>query len=241
MIKTFVRLAVACALTTFVSVSSAHAQPNNDHNRTTLTFSQPVEVPGKVLPAGTYVFEHHEAAANRHIVNIYEKDGKKLITSVLAVPDYRLKATSKTVINFAEVGPGQPQAIKAWFFPGTTVGDELVYSKTRAQALAVASNVMVPAMDDTNYTEPKPDTMKDANVVVMTPEKKEEPISAIQTTPIMPPPETKPVEKPVEPATPAREELPHTASNQPLIAWLGFAILAVGFSLLRMASSRPSR
>jgi hypothetical protein len=235
MIKTFVRLAMACALTTFVAASSAYAQPNNDHNRTTLTFSQPVEVPGKVLPAGTYVFEHHEAAANRHIVNIYEKDGKTLIMSVLAVPDYRLKATSKTVINFTEVGPGQPQAIRAWFFPGTTVGDELVYSKTRAQALATSSNVVVPAMDD---TEPaKADTMKDANVVVMTPDKKEEPISTIQTTPIMPPPET----KPVEPAAPAREALPHTASNLPVIAWLGTGILLIGFTLRRMASARPSR
>jgi hypothetical protein len=70
----------------------------------------------------------------------------------------------------------------------------------------------------------------------MTPEKKEEPISTIQTTPIMPPPETKPVE-----SAPAREALPHTASNLPVIAWLGTGILLIGFTLRRMASARPSR
>jgi hypothetical protein len=233
MLKICVRLALACALVGFVSVSSADAQPNNDHNRTTLTFSQPVEVPGKVLPAGTYVFEHHEAAANRHIVNIYEKDGKKLITSVLAVPDYRLKATSKTVINFTEVAPGQPQAIRAWFFPGTTVGDELVYSKTRAQALATGSNVVVPAMDDTEVA--KTDTMKDADVVAMTPDKKEEPISTIQTTPM---PTTAQETKAPEPK---REELPKTASTLPMITLLGAGVLLLGFALRRMSSARFSR
>lgn len=229
MMKTCLRLAIACALTTFVSVSVAHAQPNNDHNRTTLTFSQPVEVPGRVLPAGTYVFELHESAMNRHIVSIYEKNGKTLITNVLAVPDYRLKATSKTMITFSEATDGKPQAIRAWFFPGRTVGDELVYSKSRAMALATEASVVVPATDETTYAEPvKEDTMKTAEVVAVTPEKKEEPISTIQTTPL-------PVTQPTEPA---REEMPHTASNLPAVALLGLFLVAVGFSLRRMTSAR---
>src|ERR1041385_5417704 len=43
-----------------------------DGNRTVVTFSQPVEIPGAVLPAGTYVFEQVEGF--EHVARILSAD-----------------------------------------------------------------------------------------------------------------------------------------------------------------------
>jgi|KBSMisStaDraftv2_1062788.scaffolds.fasta_scaffold464178_2 hypothetical protein len=225
MMTKYVRLTLACALAVLVSASYAGAQ-TNANNRTTLTFSEPVEVPGMILPAGTYVFELHDSQMNRHVVMIYDKTGKDLLTSVLAVPDYRLKATSKTVIKFNEVKAGQPQAIRAWFYPGHTVGDELVYSKSRAHELAATSNVVVPATDDVVYVEKKVETMTAAPIVAVTPERKEEPLTIIQTTPI----------EAIAPTPAPRAELPHTAGNLPMITLLAFGMIAFGLTARRFAT-----
>src|SRR5687767_795707 len=121
-------IALTLALVGVAIATPASAQTNLN-NRTVLTFSQPVEVPGKILPAGTYTFELNEAQANRHIVQIMDAGGTKVVALVLAVPNRRLTVTEDTVVRFAEVAPGQPQAMRAWFYPGQTVGQEMVYPK----------------------------------------------------------------------------------------------------------------
>src|SRR5712672_4839493 len=64
----------------------------SDH-KTIVTFSGPVEIPGKALPAGTYVFKLLNSTSNRNIVQIFDKDEKQLLATILAIPDYRLKPT----------------------------------------------------------------------------------------------------------------------------------------------------
>jgi hypothetical protein len=103
---------------------------------TKMTFSQPVEVPGKVLPAGTYVFRLLDAASERNVVEIYNADQTRLVDVVLTVPDERMKATGKTVVQFAEAPAGSPEALKAWFYPGDNIGEEFVYPHDRAVQLA---------------------------------------------------------------------------------------------------------
>jgi hypothetical protein len=235
MMMKVIRLALACSLFGVVSVSVAHAQVSAS-NRTVMTFSQPVEVPGKVLPAGTYTFELHDSGMNRHVVEIFDQAGTKLIALVLAIPDYRLKATEETVLKFNEVAPGQPQAIRAWFYPGQTVGQELVYSKSRARELAAATNVVVPAADDMVYVDPKPETLQSTEVVAMTPERKEAPVSMIQMTPA----EHAAMLNP-EPRRDERTELPHTASNLPTLALFGIGLVVLGIALRRRVSARTTR
>jgi hypothetical protein len=104
--------------------------------KTILTFSAPVEVPGRVLPAGTYVFKLADSTADRHIVQIFNKDETKLIADILAVPDERLQPKGKTVISFEERPTGSPEALRAWFYPGNTIGQEFVYPHNRAKELA---------------------------------------------------------------------------------------------------------
>jgi hypothetical protein len=249
-------IALALALVGIAMATPASAQTNLN-NRTVLTFSQPVEVPGKVLPAGTYTFELNEAQANRHIVQIMDAGGTKVVALVLAVPNRRLTVTEDTVVRFAEVAPGQPQAMRAWFYPGQTVGQEMVYPKKRAQELATSANVIVPAVDDTFYDTATVDTMKAVEVTPVnpvvsttatatepaTPPVTTQPVTAQPETRTPPPPPvtTAPVTEPVPPPAATRDELPSTASPLPLIALFGFVTLALGLALRGLSTGRPIR
>ncbi len=74
---------------------------------------------------------------------IYNEAQTELLDLVLAVPDQRLQATGKPVIQFAERPAGLPPAVKAWFYPGSTAGSEFVYPHERAAALAKANKQAV--------------------------------------------------------------------------------------------------
>ena len=114
-----------------------------------ITFSGPVEIPGVhlagwgVLPAGTYVFKILDSQSDRHIVQIFNKDETTVYATILAIPNYRLKATDKTVMTFRERPAGEPEALRAWFYPGRNWGEEFVYPKAKAIELAKATNTPV--------------------------------------------------------------------------------------------------
>src|SRR5678810_841539 len=81
----------------------------DDWNRKTeITFSGPVEIPGvhltgwAMLPAGTYVFKILDSQSDRHIVQIFNQDETTIYATILAIPNYRLRATDQTVITFRE-------------------------------------------------------------------------------------------------------------------------------------------
>src|SRR5260370_10803123 len=78
--------------------------------KTVFTFNAPVEIPGKVLLPGTYVFKLLDSAGNRNIVQIFNKDETQLIGTVLAIPDYRMNPADKPVITFDERSSGAPHA-----------------------------------------------------------------------------------------------------------------------------------
>ena len=231
-------LPIACALAFVGAAATSASAQTNLNNRTVLTFSQPVEVPGKVLPAGTYTFELNDAMANRHIVQIMDAAGTKVVALVLAVPNRRLTATGETVVNFAEVAAGQPQAMRAWFYPGQTVGQEMVYPKKRAQELASTANVIVPSVDDSFYDAATADSMKTVEVTPVNPPTA--PAATVETAPA-PVTQPAPVSAAPAPATPAREKLPSTASPLPLIALFGFVTLALGLALRGVSTRRSVR
>src|SRR3954466_15055338 len=79
--------------------------------KTVVTFSAPFEVPGvgaQTLPAGTYVIKVVDTLTDRHIVRIFSQDETHIFTTIMAIPNFRLHATDKTVITFKERGEGQP-------------------------------------------------------------------------------------------------------------------------------------
>jgi hypothetical protein len=220
MFKRTIGIALAVTLAGVVAVSAARADELD--KKTVLTFSQPVEIPGHVLPAGTYIFKLLNSLTDRHVVQVFNADGSKIIATILAIPDYRLKATDQTVIKFVEVPAGSPEVIRAWFYPGNTIGQEFVYPRTRARALALASKSAVPAMAG-DVADVDADALKTARIIAVTPEEKEIAVTAaIQTTPAA---------STLASAEP-RRRLPKTASPLPLIVLFGLMSMGVGFGLI---------
>src|SRR5947209_17060865 len=121
---------------------SPSASADSWDKKTTITFSGPVEIPGVhlqgygILPAGTYVFKVLDSKSDRHIVQIFSKDELTIYATILAIPNLRLKATDKTVMTFRERPAGEPEALRAWFYPGRNWGEEFVYPKAKAIELA---------------------------------------------------------------------------------------------------------
>ncbi len=226
-----------------IAVMSAVIAPGakaDDWNRkTTMTFSGPVEIPGvhlkgwSVLPAGTYVFKILNSQSDRHIVQIFNKDETAVYATILAIPNYRLRATDKTVVTFRERPAGEPEALRAWFYPGRNWGEEFVYPKARAVVLAKETHTPVLFTEAALPVEvAEPIKTADAPVVV---EMTRAPVMAVQPTG-----EevalTEVVTAP--PALPeAAASLPATASNLPLLGLFGLIALLAAFAT-RTAAKR---
>ena len=226
------------------AVFSTAAKADAWNRKTVITFSAPVEIPGVhlkgwgVLPAGTYVFKILDSQSDRHIVQIFNKDETQVYATILAIPNYRLRATDKTVITFRERPAGEPEALRAWFYPGRNWGEEFVYPKARAVELAKTANTPVLSTEAEIPVEvAEPIKAADEPVVVQL---KQAPIMAIQPTGeaveiaavVTPPPaaEIQPDPAPA-PTQVAALELPQTASWLPLIALFGLLALVGGLAL----------
>jgi hypothetical protein len=222
--KTLKTVLVVLAISLLGVILTPGSRADELNKKTVLTFSQPVEIPGQVLPAGTYTFKLMDSPSDRHIVQIFNEDGSQIIATVLAINNYRLQPTSDTVVKFAERSGDKPEALKAWFYPGNNFGQEFVYPKQRAIQLATTTKEPVPALT----TETIPADLTTVPIVAVTPEQKMEPVSdVIQTTPPF-------AEKDPAPMTETKQ-LPKTASPVPLIALLGLASLGFAFALKRFA------
>jgi len=142
---------------------------DESNQKTIFTFSDPVEIPGQVLLAGTYVFKLADSESDRDIVQVFNKDETYLYGTFLAIPDQRLRPAGKPIITFDEAPAGSPEAVRAWFYPGDTYGHEFVYPKTEALALAKANNTPVASMpaELAENTKKPATTMKEPQVVAM--------------------------------------------------------------------------
>jgi len=142
--------ALCCAAALTVALAPA-ARADEWNKKTILTFSGPVQIPGATLPAGSYVFKLADIPGNRHVVQVFDKDEKKIYTTMLAVPNQRLDPSDKPIVLFSERATGSPQAVKVWYYPGETIGNEFVYPKSQAVRIARESHTRVLATND----EPK--------------------------------------------------------------------------------------
>jgi hypothetical protein len=141
--------AVCCAaMLTVLAAPGVRADEWN--KKTILTFSGPVQIPGATLAPGSYVFKLADLAGNRHVVQVFDKDEKKIIATLLAIPNDRLEASDEPVVLFSERPAGSPQAVKVWFYPGNRIGNEFVYPKSMAMKIAKANHQSVLAMDDSS-------------------------------------------------------------------------------------------
>jgi len=186
-----------------------------------------------------------DSLSDRHIVRIFDKDQQHVITTILAIPNYRLQRTGKTVFQYWEVPAGQPAALRAWFYPGDNFGQEFAYPKQTAAQIAAFVKTPVPAfavetvVADDLKTAPLvavDETGKTSDLVIMPP--------PVETAAIVPEPAPQPdpvlpmtADRAVEVETPAPAELPQTASAMPLLGLTGLASLAL-FAALGFRSRR---
>jgi len=160
-------LVVIFCLALFCSLALPTAVMADDWDQATkLTFNELVEVPGQVLAAGTYWFTLADNDSDRNIVEIWNADRTHLVTTILAIPDYRQETPAKTIINFEERPSGQPEAIQSWFYPGNNFGEEFGYPKTRAKQLAKQAGRPVLSMPEPASNAAQ---IKQASVKAVTP------------------------------------------------------------------------
>jgi hyperosmotically inducible protein len=115
---------------------------------TRLTVNDSIAVPGAVLQPGEYVVKLADSPANRHIVRFMNGDQTEVIATVLAVPNKRMQPTGDTELSFYETPAGEPVALRAWFYPGDTFGQEFVYPESQAKRISGKTNRNVPATED---------------------------------------------------------------------------------------------
>src|SRR6185503_13769382 len=119
-------------------------------------------------PAGSYVFKLADIPGNRHVVQVFDKDEKKIYTTILAIPNDRIEPSDKPLVLFSERASGSPQAVKVWYYPGERTGNEFVYPKSQAMRIAKETHQRVLAMNDeasaSNTAGVVPESMKTAEL-----------------------------------------------------------------------------
>jgi hypothetical protein len=222
--------------------------------KTVITTDEAMQLPNTTLQPGTYVIRLAESEGNRHIVQFFDKDEKHLITTVLAIPNERLRLTGKSVFAFWEVPAGQPKALRAWFYPGDNFGQEFAYPRQEADkitasnsgatvpvndqpvttasnnsaAVAVPEPAPAPAAEPVAAAEP-PAPVEVAAAPQPTPE---QPAAAVE--PVTPAPttaETSSDAQRISQASQQPDTLPKTASNLPWVGLIGLLSMVSALAL----------
>lgn len=223
-------LLLAFALAAVWVIAGAPVYADDWDKSTKITVNQPFEIPGHVLPAGTYIVRLVDIASERHVVRFLSEDESKVYATVIGIPDFRLKTTDTTSFTFYEAEPANPRPVHAWFYPGHQFGLEFAYPEKRAARIAAVTeeHVIATKEPEFNFTweaEPTVPELLEEPLVAVEPGGKEVEVAEVH-------PEFTPAPEP-EPAPPA---LPKTATPFPLIAILGF--MAAGFASVLRFSGR---
>src|SRR5712691_2391860 len=258
--KRFTSIAAAVFTAAFLTAATtASAQDSNINQRTFLTFSGPVQMPGVTLPAGKYVFRLADIALH-NVMQVFDGDEKHIIGQWFFIPKNRTTqeasaANGKPVVMFKETPEGFTPAIQYYFYPTDLTGKEFIYPKAQALKIAAATHESVLATDtevgkgeahvfrvEPNGTESQYEA--NATASTTTSEPATAPASTasneVNNAPASAPPSyTAPASNEATgtsgqtpaPRQQASNELPKTASPFPLIGLIGLLSLGLGFGL----------
>ena|ERR1700674_2334159 len=112
--------------------------------KTIVTISERTEVPGIILEPGTYVIKLLNSSSNRHIAEIMNEKMDHLYALTFTVAAEKVQRTGKTVLTFYEGTNNRPPALRKWFWPGDTIGQEFIYPKDQAARISAATKERVP-------------------------------------------------------------------------------------------------
>jgi len=127
------------------AVSQAHGSEMDEG--TTITFAQPVEIPGQVLGPGSYYFVRVDNgnSPDVNLIQIFNSEHTKVIATIQTATTERLDASGKTVLTFAEGAKDGPPALRDWFYPGSLEGHEFLYPKREEKHIEEAKQIAVAA------------------------------------------------------------------------------------------------
>jgi hypothetical protein len=234
--KAFRTLALAFTAAMLLLSLNPAARATEWAKTTVITFPYTVQVPGAVLGTGTYVFKLNESPSNRNMVMIYDQNQQRLVTSVLAVPAYRLDTSDNDIVRFSERPAGQPPAVAEWFYPGDNYGQQFVYTNYQPAQIAQVNTTDQGTSQDMTTT-PSQDTSTPAAT-----SQPATPSDASQTTApqtdTTTPAAAAPADNTNSNATTTSTDtaqLPKTASPLPLVGLMGLLFAAAAFGLRRKA------
>jgi hypothetical protein len=98
--------------------------------KTIVTFDQDVEIPGQVLPAGTYVFKLFRSNSDRSMVQVWTAHERQLLATLITVGDSYPNNSGDPyfVLDMSGTDEGYPPAVVSWFFAGGNDGRDFIYS-----------------------------------------------------------------------------------------------------------------
>jgi hypothetical protein len=147
--KVALLIAFAIASVLFLEVA---ARADEMDQSIKITFSQAIEIPGQVLPAGTYLFKLADPN-NLDVVRIFNSEGTRLYATLQTITAERRMPSGHTVVTLAEQPDGRPETLLQWFYPGSTSGHELVYPKQEEQQIAHDQQQTVKAKQTAETTD----------------------------------------------------------------------------------------
>ncbi len=116
-------------LAALFAVTFPTLQASSREEVTVFTFTAPVEVPGRVLPAGKYLFKVDQRDGELNVVEIKNQQENRVYGVFLVKPEYHMRVPGSPAIAFQQRAPGTPQAIKAWLYPGDKYWYQFIYRK----------------------------------------------------------------------------------------------------------------
>jgi hypothetical protein len=220
-------LLTVCAALIGFSMKTALADEWN--KEMTLQISAPVQVPGKVLQPGKYIFRLADPVSARNIVQIFSVDDEgrqKLIGMIQTVPDFRSTTPDKPIVELDERHSGDPEAIKSWFYPGDNFGWHFVYPKSeQLEAAEVTPPPAAPAPVPAAEPAPPEPPVEPAEASPVVTIEEETLISQVELAP-----------EPVDDDQPQAERLlPATAGDS--AAFLLGGVVTIGAGLLALSVS----
>jgi LPXTG-motif cell wall-anchored protein len=227
---TIVRLFLNLSFAALLAASTAVAHADDWDKKTTVSFSQAVEVAGSVLPPGTYVMKLVNLSAERHVVQFMDERENHLYVTAMAIPTYRTVVTDQTVVTFYEARAGQAAPIRYWYYPGDNFGQEFVYPREHLAEVAAASQDATPAASKSPKRPPAPvATVKEVPPApvpgVSVPSAPAQSSGSAEIAQAAPPQRDEPVVTAQNNLPPTPAELPKTASSVPVTALLGLVFL----------------
>lgn len=138
-----ISIATATVLALFLGLTdNATGQQPDTRDRTIMTFSGAVELPGMRLEPGTYVFRLADTAS-RNVIQVLSADEMQMLGQWLFVPAERQDVTGDTVVTFRETRANSTPAVQFWYYPGEKIGKEFIYPKDQALRIAQRTGATV--------------------------------------------------------------------------------------------------